>query len=187
MIDRSIHPNTRILLDAWRRMQADPQSHGLTGPDVSDHENLIDRIFVVEQRDDQSWLVRTSGAMLNALVGRNLVNNNYLDLWTGPDRAMMAAFLEAIRFDGAPGVVRGRGETLTGERVELEITLMPLTAEAGRSPRLRMLGLYQTLGGEAMLSGQPVFRHRISMLVPPDTRRLGPQLRLVGNQRQDLH
>jgi hypothetical protein len=38
-----------------------------------------------------------------------------------------------------------------------------------------------------MLLGQPVFRHRISMLVPPDTRRLGPQLRLVANLQQGLH
>lgn len=181
MIDRSIHPNTRVLLDAWRRMQADPQAHALGGPDARDHENLIERIFVIEQREDQSWLVRTSGGMLNTLVGRNLVNNNYLDLWTGPDRAMMGAFLEAIRFDGAPGVVRGRGETLSGERVELEITLMPLSVESGCSPRLRMLGLYQTLGSEVMLTGKPVFRHRISMLVPPETRRSGPQLRLVAN------
>ena len=181
MVDKSIHPNTRILLDAWRRMQADPQSHALAGPDARDHENLIDRIFVIEQREDLSWLVRTSGAMLNALVGRSLVNQNYLDLWTGPDRAMMTAFLESIRFDGAPGVVRGRGETLNGERVELEITLMPLSAESGRSPRLRMLGLYQTLDGEPMLPAKPVFRHRIAMLVPPDTRRIGPQLRLVAN------
>jgi hypothetical protein len=182
MTDRSIHPNTRVLLDAWRRMQANPQSHGLTGPDAGEHASLIDRIFVVEQREDQSWLVRTSGTTLNALVGRNLVNHNYLDLWTGPDRAMMAAFLEAIRFDGAPGVIRGRGETLNGERVELEISLMPLSAEAGRSRRLRMLGLYQTLGGEDMLAGKPVFRHRVSMLVPPDTRRLGAQLRLVAHR-----
>lgn len=181
MIDRSIHPNTRVLLDAWRRMQADPKAHALAGPDARDHESLIDRIFVVEQRDDQSWLVRTSGAVLNVLVGRNLVNHNYLDLWTGPDRAMMAAFMEAIRFDGAPGVVRGRGETLNGECVELEITLMPLSVESGRSPRPRMLGLYQTLASEPMLTSKPVFRHRISMLVPPDTRRSGPQLRLVAN------
>ena len=182
MTDRSIHPNTRVLLDAWRRMQANPESHGLTGPDANEHASLIDRIFVVEQREDLSWLVRTSGTTLNALVGRNLVNHNYLDLWTGPDRAMMAAFLEAIRFDGAPGVIRGRGETLNGERVELEISLMPLSAEAGRSRRQRMLGLYQTLGGEDMLAGKPVFRHRVSMLVPPDTRRLGAQLRLVANR-----
>lgn len=181
MTDRSIHPNTRVLLDAWRRMQEDPNAHAFGGPDARDHENLIDRIFVVEQREDHSWLVRTSGATLNALVGRNLVNNNYLDLWTGPDRSMMAAFLEAIRFDGAPGVVRGRGETVNGERVELEITLMPLSAETGRSPRLRMLGLYQTLGNEPALAGKPVFRHRISMLVPPDTRRASAQLRLVAN------
>ena len=47
MIDRSIHPNTRTLLDAWRRMQADPKSHALSGPDASDHASLIDRIFVI--------------------------------------------------------------------------------------------------------------------------------------------
>lgn len=180
MTDRSIHPNTRILLDAWRRMQADPKGHADGGPDAGDHATLLDRIFVIEQRRDQSWLVRTSGATLNALIGRDLVNQNYLDLWTGPDRGMMSAFLEAIRFDGAPGVVRGRGETLNGECVELEISLMPLSPEPGRSPRLRMLGLYQTLGGAPMLAGHPVFRHRISMLVPPDTRRVGPQLRLVA-------
>jgi hypothetical protein len=181
MIDRSIHPNTRVLIEAWRRMQADPQAHGLSGPDVRDHANLVDRIFVIERREDQSWLVRTSGATLNALVGRNLTNHNYLDLWTGPDRAMMSALLESIRFDGAPGVVRGRGETLNGERVELEISLMPLNPQSSGSGGLRMLGLYQTLGGEPMLAGKPVFRHRISMLVPPDTRRTGPQLRLVAN------
>ena len=101
--------------------------------------------------------------------------------WTGPDRAMMAALLESIRFDGAPGVVRGRGETLNGERVELEISLMPLGAESRRSPRLRMLGLYQTLESERMLPARPVFRHRIAMLVPPDTRRSGAQLRLVAS------
>lgn len=180
MTDRSIHPNTRILLDAWRRMQADPKAHAARGPDVRDHAALIDRIFILEQRDDHAWLVRMAGSTLNALVGRDLVNHNYLDLWSGPDRAMMAAFLEAIRFDGAPGVVRGRGETLKGDCVDLEISLMPMNGESARSPRIRMLGLYQTLGGEAMLARRPVFRHRISMLVPPDTRRLGPQLRLVA-------
>jgi hypothetical protein len=181
MTDRSIHPNTRVLLDAWRRMQDNPQAHALEGPDVRDHASLVEHIFVIERREDLSWLVRTSGPALNALVGRNLVNRNWLDLWTGPDRAMMAAFLEAIRFDGAPGVVRGRGETLNGDCAELEISLMPLSPEAGRAPRHRMLGLYQTLGSEMPLAGKPVFRHRISMLVPPDTRRLGPSLRLVAS------
>ena len=180
MTDRSIHPNTRVLLDAWRRMQENPQGHALEGPDVRDHASLVERIFVIERREDLSWLVRTSGPA-STPSSTNLVNRNWLDLWTGPDRAMMAAFLEGIRFDGAPGGVRGRGETLNAERVELEIALMPLTAEPGRAPRHRMLGLYQTLGSEMPLAGKPVFRHRIAMLVPPDTRRIGPSLRLVAN------
>jgi hypothetical protein len=179
MIDKSVHPNTRTLIEAWRRIQSDPRAAALGGPDARDHAGLIDRIFVIERREDHAWLVRTCGAAVILLVGRDLVNQNYLDLWSGPDRSMMAALLEAIRFDGAPGVVRGRGETLSGERVELEISLMPLSPEAARSERTRMLGLYQTLGEAPMPSGA-VFRHRLSMLVPPDTRRIGPQLRLVA-------
>ena len=93
----------------------------------------------------------------------------------------MAHFMEAVRFDGAPGIIRGRGETLTGQRVEVEITLMPLVrpGSGAHNDTPRLLGLYQTLGGEPMLKGRPIWRHRISMLVPPDTRSEGPQLRLV--------
>jgi hypothetical protein len=39
---------------------------------------------------------------------------------------MMSAFLDAVQLTAAPGVIRGRGETMTGQRVELELTIMPL-------------------------------------------------------------
>ncbi|MFN7056260.1 PAS domain-containing protein [Hyphomonas sp.] len=182
MIDQSIHPNTRVLLDAWRRMQADPKGHGASGPRVAGNEELIERIFVLELMQDRTWLVRSAGSRLDALIGRRLVNHNFLDLWSGPDRTMTGAFLEAVRLDGGPGVVRGVGETLNGQRAEIEITLMPLDAGAAQAPRTRMLGLYQPLGSEAALAGQPLFRHRVSMIVPPDTRRAGPKLRLVASR-----
>ena len=57
---------------------------------------------------------------------------------------------------------------------------MPLVRPGGQTDTPRLLGLYQTLGGEPMLKGRPIWRHRISMLVPPDTRTEGPQLRLVA-------
>ncbi len=181
MIEQSIHPNTRVLLDAWRRMQSDPDMAVGGGPSAAEHEALIDRLLVLELMDDRAWLIRTAGEAVNTLVGRRLANQNFADLWTGPDRTMVCAFLDAVRLDGGPGVIRGRGETLAGERVELEVTLMPLSAGTFKSPRARMLGLYQTLGGEAALGGQPVFRHRVCMLAPPDTRRTGPKLRLVAS------
>lgn len=173
----SIHPNTRVLLEAWRRMQTEPEGHAVNGPSAAEHEDLIDRIFVLELMDDRAWLVRTAGDAVTSLVGRRLANHNFLDLWSGPDRIMVGACLDAIRVDGGPGVIRGRGETLSGARAELEVTLMPLAAGS----RSRMLGLYQTVSSEGALEGQPVFRHRVSMIVPPDTRRVGPKLRLVAS------
>lgn len=181
MNDRSIHPNTKVLLDAWRRLNAHAAHIQGEAPRVNDHPGLVERLFVIENKRDGAWLFRTAGGSLTSLLGRQLINHDFLSLWTGPDRPMMSAFLEAVQLDGAPGVARGRGETLTGQRVEIELTLMPLAKQTERADRHRLLGLYQTLGGEPLLKGRPVWRHRISMLVPPDTRMPGPQLKLVAS------
>ena len=170
MNDRSIHPNTRVLLDAWRRMNANNASGAIESPRVEDHPDLIDRLFVLENKRDGAWLFRTAGGSLTDLMGRPLVDHDFLNLWSGPDKPMMSAFLDAVQMDGAPGVIRGRGETMTGQRVELELTIMPLAKQTERPDSNRLLGLYQTLGGEPLLKGRPVWRHRVSMLVPPDTR-----------------
>lgn len=181
MIDRSLHPNTKVLMDAWRRMKADPKHHAASGPRANEHAGLIDSLFVLHQEEDASWTFRTAGEAITTLIGRDLTEHNFLHLWTGPDRAMISAFLEAVRMDGAPGLLRGRGETLTGQRVEIEITLAPLQETSDNGAPRRLLGLYQTLGGEPLLNGRPVWRHRVSMLAPPDTRTEGPQLRLVAS------
>ncbi|WP_335611945.1 PAS domain-containing protein [Hyphomonas oceanitis] len=181
MQDRSLHPNTRILVDAWRRMGRTPSTNTVDDPRVAEHPELMTQLFVVQHSREYGWLFRTAGQGLSGLLGRDLTNHDFLQLWSGPDREMMAHFMEAVRFDGAPGIIRGRGETLTGQRVEVEITLMPLVrpGSGAHNDTPRLLGLYQTLGGEPMLKGRPIWRHRISMLVPPDTRSEGPQLRLV--------
>lgn len=181
MNDRSIHPNTKILLDAWRRMNANTSETVSDTPMATDHPNLVERLFVIENKRDGAWLFRNAGDSLTGLLGRQLTNHDFLNLWTGPDRPMMSAFLEAVQLDGAPGVARGRGETMTGQRVELELTLMPLARQSERTDSHRLLGLYQTLGGEPLLKGRPVWRHRISMLVPPDTRISEPRLKLVAS------
>ena len=181
MNDRSIHPNTRVLLDAWRRLNANADQGMADSPRVSDHPGLVERLFVLENKRDGAWLFRSAGESLTGLLGRQLVNHDFLSFWTGPDRPMMSAFLDAVELDGAPGVIRGRGETLTGQRVELELTLMPLAKQTERPDTPRLLGLYQTLGGEPMLKGRPVWRHRVSMLVPPDTRVSEPRLKLIAS------
>lgn len=181
MNDRTIHPNTRILLDAWKRMSAAPDTHADTGPQAKDHPELITNLFVIQAMEEGTWVFRTAGDGLTRLLGRDLTNHNFLSLWSGPDKYMMAGFLDAVRADGSPGVIRGRGETLTGQRAEIEITVIPLARSSVETSKARFLGLYQTLGGTPMLKGRPIWRHRISMLVPPDSRPPSPALKLVAS------
>lgn len=181
MLDRSIHPNTKILLQAWRRMSDDPSAHAAIGPRASEHADLTSNLFVLQPMDDGAWVFRTAGEGLSKRLGRDLSNHDFLHLWTGPDRAMMKGLMGAIRLDGSPGVIRGNGETLTGQRAEIEITLMPLDHAPGEKKALRFLGLYQTLGDASALKGRPIWRHRISMLVPPTQRNDEPKLKLVAS------
>jgi hypothetical protein len=181
MQDRSLHPNTKVLMDAWQRMQSNPQHHAEEGPHTDDHADLIDSLFVLQRADEGLWTFNTAGQTIKSLVGRELVDHNFLQLWTGPDRAMVEAFVEAIRSDGAPGIMRGRGETMTGQRVEIEITLAPLANRSVTPSKRRVLGLYQTLGGEPFLKGRPIWRHRVTMLAPPVSGMESPHLKLVAN------
>ncbi|CUS56645.1 PAS domain-containing protein [Hyphomonas sp. KY3] len=181
MHDRSIHPNTRIMLEAWKRMSVNPASEEDRTPRANDHPDLITNIFMIQSTQDGAWIFRTAGDGVSQLLGRTLPNHDFLALWTGPDRSMVSGLLDAVRLDSAPGVIRGSGETLTGQRVEVEITLMPLAQSSVDGNVTRFLGLYQTLGGLPMLKGRPIWRHRLAMLVPPDTRRSEPALKLVAS------
>ena len=45
----------------------------------------------------------------------------------------------------------------------------------------RVLGLYQTLGGDHRLKGRPVWRHRVTAIFPPDVRESEPRVKLVAS------
>ena len=78
-------------------------------------------------------------------------------------------------------LVRARGETLAGRRVDIEMTLAPLTGLAQSGDRVRLLGLYQPLSGAGLLQGRPVWRHRLTSIFPPDLHVEPARLKLVAN------
>lgn len=181
MIERSIHPNTKVLIDAWKRIQANPDTSEPIGPNANEHIDMLERIFVLQMTADHHWTFRVVSSGVTSLLGRDMTDHDFMSLWSGPDRQMMSAFTETVRLEGSPGVIRARGETLTGQRADLEITLMPIAPLNTKNSFPRMIGLYQTLGGEGLLKGRPVWRHRISMLSPPETKIRTSHLRLVSN------
>ena len=68
MQDRSIHPNTRIMLEAWKRMRVDPVANEDRTPRANDHPDLIANIFMIEATDDGAWIFRTAGDGVSDLL-----------------------------------------------------------------------------------------------------------------------
>jgi len=180
MITHTKHPNTKTILSAWQRMTSASQSEE-KGPRTSDHPDLIDRLFVLESSDDGAWLFRNAGKRISSLLGRELAEQNFLDFWKGHDREMLEGFLFSVQETHLPGILEARGETLTGQRVDIEMTLAPLASPRGSEPHQRLLGLYQTLSADDILHGRPVWRHRLTAIYPPDIRPEPAAIHLVAS------
>ncbi len=179
MSENALHPNTQLLLTAWERMMSDVTSPGPV-EQTKIHSELVDCLFVLERRDT-SWLFRNAGDRMAAMLGRELGDQDFLGFWTGQDRHMVTALMSSVQDARKPGFMKALGETLVGKRIEVELTFAPLIQAGAKSARPRLLGLYQTLGSAAALNGRPVWRHRLTEIVPPDSSDEIPRMRLVAS------
>lgn len=172
----SLHPNTTAMLQAWRRMLSTPDDiEG--GPAAEDYPELLERLFILDTTKPGVASFRVAGDDLPSLLGRNLIGTNFLDLWTNADRPIVDGLLQSVLSEDGPGLLRGFGETSQFRRVEIEIAIAPLTQNK-LAPQ-RVLCLYQTLGGEAMLNKRTLWSHRLRSVYPPEPPRMSANLRLV--------
>lgn len=173
---KPLHPNTGILLEAWRRMETDRS--GKSGPPAAEHPSLLENLFVIQRVSLSTAPFRiTGGGVAKRLGGEDV---DFMDMWRPQDRILCAGLLEAIIDEEQPGILQGIGETLTGNRMEVEIALAPLGKTA--ASRGRFLGLYQPVTSPMALKGQPVWRHQLTSLIMPEPK--SPRmshLRLVAN------
>lgn len=178
MLESSLHPNTSAMLQAWRRLIISPQDTA-GGPAAGDYPELLARLFTVDVNETGEAIFRAAGEDLTSILGRDLIGTNFLQLWVGPDRALVSGLLDSIINEGGPGLLRGFGETNQGRRVEIEIAMAPL--EGRGAARNRIICLYQTLGGEAMLNDRSIWIHRLRSIFPPEPPLKGSTLRLVAD------
>lgn len=180
MLQRIAHPNTKIMIDAWKRMGAPAGKVDEDGLLESRDTDLLANLFLIRRTPEDSWIFSSAGEGVSGQLGRALVDHDFLSLWSGPDRRMIEGLIGTVVEGNAPALARARGETLAGKRLDVELALAPLPAGGGGVPRL--LGLYQSLGGEGLLDGRPIWTHRLVGLWPPERPPSRPRLRVVARQ-----
>jgi len=178
MLKSSLHPNTTAMLLAWQRITASPNDID-GGPSAHEYPGLLGRLFVVETTRKNFVPFRIAGDELSEVLGRNTIGTDFLDLWTGADRSLVAALIESVADENRPGLIRAIGQTSAGRRTELELAIAPLGDDM--SGPNRMLCLYQTLGGENMLQNRSIWSHKVRSIHPPEPTVQVKNLRLVAN------
>ena len=171
MGEETFHPDTRALLAYGRALAgagARPKKGG------ADH--VLERLFVIERKKDGRLPIRTFGAELVSLFGRDLKEHDLSRYFLAPDLAMIRAFMQACEEAGEPGIVRVTAETASGKILSAEMLVTPLKVD--RTLGDRFLGLFQSLGGEEFLDGSPIQLLRIGSLHPP-TAKAPKGMRLV--------
>lgn len=178
MLELKAHPNTRAVIDAWRSLGSGKPTG--SGGSTEDYPGLVGRLFVLHRLSEADFCFRRVGSAIDQIFGRVLVDHNFLSLWKQPDLSLVTSALEAARADRGPALVRARGETLDGKRIDLEFVLAPLLQD-GEAPS-RFLGLCQSLSTERALGGRPVRTLKVVSVYPPAPTKDYASVRLVSSR-----
>jgi hypothetical protein len=161
MGEETFHPDTRALLAYGRALAgaagANPKKGGA--------DQVLERLFVVERTKDGRLPIRTFGADLVKVFGRDLRDHDFASLFLEPDVKLLGALIDASLIAGEPAIARITAETADHCQLGAEILLTPLKVDQALGTRL--LGLFQALGGEPFLNGQHIRRLRLGSLHPP--------------------
>lgn len=144
------HSNTEFLIDYWQNRSFAGKPATRAAIDPADFPTLLPQIFILGRHAAGLYGFRLSGGLLRDLHGRDLRGADFSELWTLESRLPMQTALERARRSGEPLRLKARA-IAGGHAADLEITLMPLSNEAGVIER--MLGLYQPVTPLARLRG----------------------------------
>jgi len=175
--EETFHPDTRALLAYGRALAGavDPAARPAPGGGA---DRVVERLFVMDRRRDGALVLRTFGAELIALFGGDPRGKDFLAFFPKADQALISTFVESVNAAGLPGVLRVNAETNDGRHLGAEILITPLRVPPVAADRL--LGLFQPLGGEALVEGRTIARLKLGAMHPP-VARAKAGLRLVVN------
>jgi hypothetical protein len=159
------HPDTKALLAYGRALAGATPKPGEPTPKKGGADHVLDRLFVLERMRDGRWPLRSFGAELVAVFGRNLKEQDLTRFLLEPDLHLLSALIDAASAANEPGIARVVAETACGLEIEAEILITPLRVEPSFGDRY--LGMFQPLSGEALLDGRPLVRLRLRSLHPP--------------------
>lgn len=148
------HPASRELYAYWeerRGMRAAPERADI---EPSAIRRVLSDAFILALEGNAGHPFRLAGTRVCALFGRELKGEPFIGLWAAASQPVIGNLL-AILNDERVGTVAGvRAQSATGEHIDLELLLLPLSAN--RPSLARTIGILAPLIVPPWLGSSPL-------------------------------
>jgi len=128
--------SSRELFGYWtqRRGQRPAPERGEIEPSAI--RRALGDVFILEFERQSGHPFRLAGTRVCALFGRELKNEQFLNLWDAPSRAGLADLLDVVADEASGVVASARGRTAEGWSQDLELLLLPLAHRGDTHARM---------------------------------------------------
>lgn len=172
------HANTRRLIDYWDSAKADAPAPTRRAVEPSVLAALLPQVFILGRIGEGAFRFRLAGGFVADLHGADLREVAFASLWRQAARPHVARTLDALARTSSPLVLAAELWNVDAAApVELEISLLPLAADA--SGLQRVFGLYQPTSAVSRLLGRGPVELGLKAVSPAGGRHR-PTLRLVA-------
>ena len=149
---------TKALFHYWTALRGDRQLPRRDEIRPADIHALLPEIFILQRQVDGAVRFRLAGTHVCDLFGQELRDQHFATLWLGEGRQEIADVAGQVMTHCAPMLLSSSGATGAGDRLDVEVLLVPLASPDGKGDRV--------LGALSPLS-RPIWLHmtRLTHLV----------------------
>jgi hypothetical protein len=153
---------TRPSTDIFRYWQTLRQGSDVPSRDQIDPgalRHILADLFILEADGAAAPRFRLAGTRICSLFVRELRGTRFDGLWSASDMARLSRIARTVLAGGAPMLVQASGITANGDRLDVEIALLPLRSTAGASsngPADRIFGSMSPLSSPSWIGAHPL-------------------------------
>ncbi|MGB6538385.1 MAG: PAS domain-containing protein [Xanthobacteraceae bacterium] len=137
------HPASRELYTHWQELRGRRPAPERAELEPGAIRQILSEAFILALDHTAGYPFRLAGTRVCALFGRELKGESFVSLWDNANRRAILELLQVLADEWVGTVAGASAQTSSGETLELELLLLPLST--GRPHLARTIGVLAPL------------------------------------------
>ncbi len=156
------HSHTRALYDYWDSLRLSRSAPLRSELDPRSIKPMLTTMFILQRMSETAYTYRLAGTAMCGQFGRELRDENFLDMWRSNEAASIKSLFKSITTDRTAAVV---GVTVTydnGTHASMEYLFLPVRLDTSRE--IRIVGCCSQLDDSEDGTPRTIVSHEIASL-----------------------